>query len=69
MSQGPEKKEKSALRRFFRRAPWENSATGLILLGVLMLVQPFSKWAFANGFAVLLIGTLGFTIASHFPED
>lgn len=69
MSQGRDQKKKSWLRRLFRRSPWENSSTALILLGVLMLVQPFSKWAFANGFAVLLIGTLGFTIASHFPED
>jgi hypothetical protein len=69
MSRDRDQKKKSKLRRLFRRSPWENSSTALILLGVLMLVQPFSKWAFANGFAVLLIGTLGFTIASHFPED
>lgn len=64
-----EKQKKSTMRRIFRRGPWENSATALILLGVFMLMQPFSKWAYANGLAVLLIGTIGFTIVSHFPED
>ena len=56
------------LRRWFRRGPWETTATLLIGLGVVMLMQPFSKIAYANGFTVLLIGTIGFVIVSHFPE-
>ena len=56
-------------RRWFRRGPWETAATVLIALGVAMLMQPFSKTLYANGFAVLLAGTLGFVIVSHFPED
>jgi hypothetical protein len=57
------------LRRWFRRGPWETTATLLIGLGVVMLMQPFSKIAYANGFMVLLIGTIGFVIVSHFPEQ
>ena len=30
----------------FRRGPWENLATVLIALGVVMLMQPFFLWAF-----------------------
>lgn len=56
-------------RRFFRRAPWENTATAIIALGIFMLMQPFSQWAFAHSFTVLLIGFFGFTIVSHFPEE
>ena len=56
-------------RRWFRRGPWEAAATLLIGLGVVMLMQPFSKLAYANGFTVLLIGTVGFVIVSHFPEQ
>ncbi len=54
--------------RIFRRAPWENGATALIGLGVFMLMQPFSLWLFSNSFAVILAGTIGFVIVSHFPE-
>lgn len=55
-------------RRLFRRGPWENAATVLIALGVLMLMQPFSAWLYGWSFAVILTGTLGFVIVSHFPE-
>lgn len=59
----------SSVRLFFRRGPWENTTTAIIALGVFMLMQPFSKWAFSHSFAVLLIGTIGFTIVTHFPQD
>jgi hypothetical protein len=59
----------SGLRRLFRRAPWENAATALIGLGVVMLMQPFSLWLYSRSFAVTLIGTIGFVIVSHFPEE
>ena len=56
------------MRRIFRRGPWENSATALIGLGVFMLMQPFSMFLFTYSFAVILTGTIGFVIVSHFPE-
>ena len=58
----------SKRRRFFRRGPWENAATALIGAGVFMLMQPYSLWLFSNSFAVILVGTIGFVIVSHFPE-
>jgi len=59
----------AGLRRWFRRGPWEMAATLLIGLGVFMLMQPFSLWLFSNAFPVILAGTFGFVIVSHFPED
>jgi len=58
----------SKRRHFFRRGPWENAATALIGAGVFMLMQPYSLWLFSNSFAVILVGTIGFVIVSHFPE-
>ena len=62
------------MRTFFggllrlRRGPWENLATVLIALGVVMLMQPFALWLFTYSFIVTLIGTVMFIITSHFPE-
>ena len=58
----------SAMRRFFRRGPWEAAATVLIGVGVIMLMQPLSMWLYSNSFGVILVGTVGFVIVSHFPE-
>ncbi len=58
----------SRLRRFFRRTPWERMAIGSIGLGVFMLMQPFSLWLYGHSLVVILIGTIGFVIVSHFPE-
>ena len=52
----------------FRRGPWENLATVLIALGVVMLMQPFFLWAFTYSFIITLIGTVMFIVTSHFPE-
>jgi hypothetical protein len=52
----------------FRRGPWEMLATIIIAIGVFMLMQPFSLWAFGWAFAVLVTGTVMFLIVSHFPE-
>ncbi len=57
------------LRRVFRRGPWENAATLLIGAGVVMLMQPLSMALFSHSFSVILTGTIGFVIVSHFPED
>ncbi len=56
------------LASIFRRGPWENAASVLIALGVFMLMQPFSEWLYGWSFAVILTGTLGFVVVSHFPE-
>lgn len=62
------------MRRFLwalmrlRRGPWEVVATGLIALGVVMLMQPFALWAYSASFLVTLAGTVMFIVTSHFPE-
>lgn len=58
----------SPRRRRFRRDPWENAATALIALGVLMLMQPFSIDLYGWSFTVILTGTVVFTVAGKFPE-
>ena len=55
-------------RRRFRRGPWENGSTAVIGIGIVMLMQPFSLDAYSWSFLVILIGTLGFVVTSHFPE-
>jgi hypothetical protein len=58
------------MHRFFRfrRGPWENLATIVIALGVLMLLQPLSLTLYTYSFATMLLGTLMFVIVSKFPE-
>jgi hypothetical protein len=56
------------LRRWFRRGPWENASTAAIAVGIFMLMQPFSLDAFSWSFTVILAGTVGFVVTSHFPE-
>lgn len=56
------------MRKIFRRGPWENVATILIAAGVIMLMQPFSLAAYGWSFGVILAGTVGYVIVSHFPE-
>ncbi len=60
--------EKSLMRKIFRRVYWENLSTVLILIGVFMLLQPFAMWMYTYSFIVILIGTIGFVITSHFPD-
>ena len=60
--------EKSFMRKIFRRVYWENFSTVLILLGVFMLLQPFPMWMYTYSFIVILVGTIGFVITSHFPD-
>jgi len=59
---------KAGVRRLFRRGPWEMAATVAIALGCVMLMQPLSMWLYSNAFAVILAGTVGFVIVSHFPD-
>jgi hypothetical protein len=51
-----------------RRGPWEAVATGLIALGVFMLMQPFALWMFTWSFLVTLAGTVMFIVVTKFPE-
>jgi hypothetical protein len=55
-------------RRWFRRKYWESGATGLIALGVIMLMQPYSLTLYSYSFVTLLAGTALFTVAGKFPE-
>ena len=61
-------KNKNLLRRIFKRGIWENISTALILIGVFMLMQPFAMWMYTYSFIVILVGTIGFIITSHFPD-
>ena len=54
--------------RWFRRGPWENGATALIGLGIVMLMQPLSIDLYGYSFVTILAGALGFVIVSHFPD-
>ncbi|MGV6847490.1 MAG: hypothetical protein ACWA5A_03825 [Marinibacterium sp.] len=51
-----------------RRGPWEAVASVLIAVGVIMLMQPYSLWAYGVSFGVTLTGTVMFLIVSHFRE-
>jgi len=55
-------------RRVLRRGPWENASAIVIGLGILMQVQPFALDLYTWSFVVILVGTLGFLVTSHFPE-
>jgi len=55
-------------RRLFRRGAWENASAAVIGLGIGMLMQPFVLELYTWSFAVILVGTVGFLITSHFPE-
>ena len=52
----------------FRRGPWEAVATALIVLGVFMLMQPFSLTLYSWSFATTLTGTVMFIIVSKFKD-
>ena len=62
--------KQSLMTRFLRlrRGPWEWLATIVIALGVIMLMQPFSLALYGWSFATIIVGTVMFTIVSHFPE-
>ena len=60
--------ERRGWARWFRRGPWENGATALIGLGIVMLAQPFSIDLYGYSFVTILAGTLGFVVVSHFPS-
>jgi hypothetical protein len=50
-----------------KRSTWETITTALIALGLVMLMQPWSIALYGYSFMVLLLGVIGFTIASKLP--
>jgi hypothetical protein len=60
--------QRAGWKGWLRRRPWENAATVLIGLGIVMLMQPFSLTLYGYSFVTILAGTLGFVLVSHFPE-
>ena len=54
--------------RWLRRSSCEGVATAIIVLGVAMLMQPFSLTLYGWSFAMILAGTLLFTVATKLPE-
>ena len=54
--------------RILRRGPWENASAIAIGLGILMQMQPFVLEVYTWSFAVIIAGTVGFLVTSHFPE-
>ena len=61
-------KDKTFMQKYFRRGFWENLSTAIILVGVFMLLQPFHILLYSYSFIVILVGTIGFIITSHFPD-
>lgn len=51
-----------------RRGPWENLATLIIAVGVLMLLQPIAMELYTYSFITTLVGTVLFIVVSKFPE-
>ena len=56
------------MKRFFSRTPWERTTIGLIALGLVMLMQPWSIDVFSYAFNVLLAGVVGYSIAGKLPQ-
>jgi hypothetical protein len=59
---------RNGARRVLRRGRWENASAIVIGVGILMQMQPFALELYAWSFIVILAGTLGFLVTSHFPE-
>ena len=49
-----------------KRGPWEALATGVIALGIVMLMQPLALDLYTYSFVTILAGTVMFVIVSHF---
>ena len=58
----------SAMRRVFRRGPWENLAAAFIAVGVVMLCQPFLMTLYSYSFVTILTGVALFTVVTKFPK-
>ena len=49
----------------FGRRILEPVCLGMALVGILCLFQPFSLVVFGKGFGILLLGFIGYNVASH----
>jgi hypothetical protein len=56
------------MKQLLRRSAWEPTSGGLIGLGLVMLMQPWSIDIYSYGFTVLLAGVIGYTIAGKLPS-
>jgi hypothetical protein len=56
------------IARIFRRGPWENVATAIIALGVVMLCQPFWLTLYTYSLVTTLIGTVMFIVVTKLPD-
>ncbi len=56
------------MRRIFRRRIWENIATTIIALGVIMLCQPFALTLYTYSFVTILLGAAMFVVVTKFPD-
>jgi len=50
------------------KEPWENIASLVIIIGVIMLLQPYIMEFYTYSFNFILGGTVAFLIVSHFPS-
>lgn len=68
MSDSAEPQQTSLRPWYVRRTPLERIAMGLMALGALMMFQPFVLGLYTYSFIVFLLGTIMFTIVSHFQD-
>ena len=54
--------------RWLRRGPMEMAATAVIVIGIFMLLQPFSLTLYTWSFVTTLAGTALFMVVSKFPD-
>jgi hypothetical protein len=64
----PAKTDASGWRHPFRRGPWEMLATVVILVGVVMLCQPFWLELYTYSFLTILTGVVMFVVVTKFPD-
>jgi hypothetical protein len=67
-SSQPKPLPSSKKRGIWRVGIWEPITTAMILGGLVMLMQPFSMFLFTYSFIVILVGTVGFALATKLPE-
>ena len=54
--------------RWLRRGPLEFVASGVIALGIFMMLQPFALELYTWSFVTTLVGVAMFTVVSKFPR-
>ena len=56
-------------KRLLFKEPAEKLMIWVIMIGIAMLLQPLFMFLFTYSFIVILFGTIGFVVVSHFPEE